>query len=239
MKIISKFRDYYDKEAMYGVDHKYCYVRNTIDPQEIWPEIPLGIRRLSDGWEVIGVCGDIYVNRCGLLDKETYKYDYQRDRWGRPDDRKKMIKLNTDNRRYRRTFLKNEYERILANNHIKSLFESYQVPLFLIRQQYGGLREDENMASNPWTVNENNWRHTAKIILNPNLKDLKMSKRMSPQKMFTKIEFFIANNLQNKTPEHEPFTDNEKRNSKGFDSWSFKRQKDKRKRKQKGLKKAQ
>jgi hypothetical protein len=53
MRIISKFKDYYDGGAMYGIDKERVYVRETkiISVDNI----------KSQYFDVLGFCGDIYI----------------------------------------------------------------------------------------------------------------------------------------------------------------------------------
>ena len=56
MRIISKFKDYYDGGAIYGIDKTHTFIRKT--EEIILSEIPLSI---NEPHEIIGFCGEIYV----------------------------------------------------------------------------------------------------------------------------------------------------------------------------------
>ena len=100
-----------------------------------------------------------------------------------------------------------DFKTHLHNNRdrIYKLFIDYKVPLLLV----GG-----NHCSHYRNLD---------IILNPILKDYGIQKIIGPFTIYQEIKFFLSNDLVEEPMKDFQITDDLKRDSKGFDKWSFRR----------------
>lgn len=232
MRIISKFKDYYDGGAVYGVDTERNFVRET---KEISLPRSKGssndIEHIGGFLEIIGFCGEIYVLINGsskgfgddwyrhpkeyiLYDDEILEYVFIDDRGYGPNfyrfdwESAKKHTLNTEEKKKRlRMFgisLPEKYDILKKSTQLKSLFLEYKTPIFHIKK-YG---------------NEYN------LTLNPRLKDYAFYKIKNTIQAFQEIEMFSSNILVSDTNVDVPVGgDIVVRDSKGFDKWSFRKEK--------------
>ena len=240
MKIISKFKDYYDSASSYGVDESVVYVRKleVLDEGEV--------SYMADAWDygdteiefskfgVLGFCGELYP----LITK----YE-PRDRLGRYDsptpdtvlygrDAVEMrLKDHTDrDRKYEdKTFVEDEgrpwwnsktyqeiYDELVKNERLKQIFAELDTPVFYVRPSGKINRKDQRV----WL----------RVIKNPCLKELGFFRMKSAPVAFSEIQQFISNALAKDTEVEVPVGDNEViGRSKGFDSHSFRKEPTKKK----------
>jgi len=208
MRIISKFHDYYDGGAIYGIDSSTLYLRNK-------EEIELKDRIIyRDDLGIIGFCGKLYpFYYKQITEKEMYiSYD-------RTFIEKKEIETI-----YNYTTSKNEYKIVdryrdkhtwYSGNSIykdiwneqsyKELFLKYKTPIFVIKYE--------------------NRKET--LTINSSLKEYKFFRNFNTTQTFQEIEMFISNDLANDMMKIPDRTNEEIGTSKGFDEYSFRNAKKK------------
>ena len=96
------------------------------------------------------------------------------------------------------------------NKDFSELMHKYSCPSILIEYSYG--MNDGDSRSN--------WQN--KITLNPNLKNIKFMKVISPTEAFQEIYMYLGGVLSNNNDPSENISDEIKRNQKGFNEFSFK-----------------
>jgi len=125
MRIISKFKDYYDGGSSYGIDMERVYVRET-------KEIEIADRFYATRFYVIGFCGELYPfkmknyisdpKKDTIYDDDMFKFKFIKYP---KDDIYKLDKyeIHTDIKRYNE--IKNDKE-------LKSYFMKYKTPVFFV-----------------------------------------------------------------------------------------------------------
>lgn len=213
MIIISKFKDYYDGGATFGVNTSRRYIRET---QEIkYSKFPFN-------FNVIGFCGKIYPfdNIVSVIYNNPKKYtNYDPElHFEEYKDRDRVVDLNTDYRlvkKERKNYFgywwhvvyhgmnkPQLFEAARKHKDLLNLFIQYQVPVFHIRGDI--------------------------LTLNPCLKDYAFYKVMDTTQAFQEIEMFLGNVLVSDTKVIVPVgDDNVIRDSKGFDKWTFRKEPEK------------
>jgi len=200
MKIISKFKDFYDGGAVYGVDTERIYVREkkTLDKPDI----------KYNNFNYLGFCGNIYI-----LKDYSYKIFQNWDKHPKDsilweeDALKFNLSKNIDGKLIREKAWKHwdrglEYYR----NQVKgfNIFLKYKVPIFFI-----GVDVDGDKYEN-------------KLILNPKLSNFYFQQFYGTVETFQKIEQYISNQLVSELQPDTPVGGNEVLGrSKGFDEYSF------------------
>jgi len=212
MKIISKFKDYYDGGASFGVDTERQYVR-------VINEIP--ISNFPYKFDVIGFCGKIYPfnNVTDFMNrnpKEWTNYDPSYEFKLSKDEhncdiytRQKITKSNKESwQRFSRynsnTWMtkKEAFEYVKHDQNLLEIFHVLKVPIFHIG------------------------RYKAYLTLNPCLKDLGFYKIFDTVQAWQEIEMYISNQLVFDRQGDIPVgNDNVIRDSKGFDKWTFRKEK--------------
>lgn len=218
MKIVSKFKDYYDSGQAFGQDPKRVYLRETrIETLKL-------DNYYHRGLHVIGFCGQLYpfINKIECVNKykknrnAKYYTLYDNDMFNISFDNIKdecirvkfdeKIDLSDSGKRYwfSKT-IKQEFETLQDSSQLNDLFVKYKTPIF----HYNALRKEN-------------------IIINPNLKDLAFFKVKDTIQAYQEIEQFISNELANETHIDVPVGNDEViGTSKGFDRYSFRNAKKK------------
>lgn len=226
MKIYSKFTDYYDNATCYQIcgDDQRIFKRKT---KHI--ELPSNLFGLDwhdyindhwydnklfhvDNWAIIGFCGELYpcvVN--GYDTNISYFYSPKAVSKLLTNHAKKLKKKNKQlfDKQFKSEFSQVEktFNKLRQLNHLKDLFTQYEVPIFYTER---GRRNPE-------------------IITNPNLQDLGFTKMFNNYQARQELEMYIST-IQVKEDDPMQITNNEVlRDSKGFNEWSFKNQKNRRK----------
>lgn len=226
MKIISKFKDYYDGCGYSTSAETGLYVRKT-------EEIPM--RYVGNSYWiydrkncshdfvpiVIGFCGTLHY---AVQYKHNVIYSYQE-----LIDVENELQL-TGNGRYFRGFFTVDFKKYWFNGDVESiislngkyfsqmynnvdrniaqLFYTHRTPVFMITP--ARIKQKES--------------HT--LILNPCLKDLNFYKKVDAVTTYQEIEMFLNNQLvKPDAPYIKPIPDAIKAESKGFDKFSFRKDK--------------
>lgn len=216
MLIVSKFRDYYDTAIAFGVDKTIVYERNTekIDEKKNrwrYRHESKGTKKYNYTSDTltIGFCGNIHpVVRIDKQNRNVFSTDYLKHEYFFFYDHGSMMKFIegegvSDSGRWGRWepfTLGIEYFNPTSERHTKmkldKLFIEHKVPVFLLSNE--------------------------KLILNPVLKDYKFAKIKDPFTAFQDIMQYISGVLGVGTPEMVNISNEDMRDKKGFDDWSFK-----------------
>lgn len=203
MRIISDFHDYYDSVQRTGMDKEVVYDRETSEVQ-IKEEYEV-YRRVSSketiSLQYLGFCGDIYkVYIIDRTDKPLLIYfDYY-------DFKEESLALGITNEYdFGRKWWKSSFDKFRDENvrPLQELFHTYQVPIFLVKTSPD--------------------RDKQKIILNPNLKDLKFYTIKDTYTTYQDIFQFVAGVLNARENKMVKISDSDKIAKHGFDKWSFRK----------------
>lgn len=237
MRIISKFKDYYDFASAYGFDPDRTYARKT---QEVTPEKEFkhfGSRYYDGRYQAIGFCGDIYpfVNLF-CINLLTCRYNTEL--------RKEIVIHGEDCVYY-----------CLSNSKdVIPLEQSQEELLKFIRKNKECTKEKKKGKYARYSNYKNYWRPSSSyddiknssilkeiflkykvpifyiydnknIVLNPPLNKLLFQNVMEPHKAFQEIEMFMSNKLYNIEVDKIDRTDLQIRDQKGFNKKSFRKEK--------------
>lgn len=209
MRIISKFRDYYDGVMKSGMDQNIVYVREN---KEIVLDQDYGIKfstkevntKYTVELVLLGYCGKIfkiYVLTEGDVrhvfhDRQDFqdfmlrngfgsKYDFEVNRWW-PGRYSRFADFDT--------------------SKLLELFHKYQTPLFTISNKYYWRSSDET-----------------KVILGPSLKDLNFYELKDTYTAYQDIFQYVSGVLNQPETKMVKITDKDKIHKHGFDNWSFRK----------------
>ena len=211
MRIISKFHDYYDGGAVFGIDKSLVWCR---DRREILlPEVARQKFNHFDG--LVGFCGKIFpYMRSGDCEQITFGDDAKRFEYRRIDLRgwestyERVERTST----YWQKDVNNQYDDLVSSKDLESLFLKYQTPVFVIETAVGFAQL---------------MRRQPLLIVNPTLKDYHFYRLFDTTQAFQEIEMFRSNVLVSETMTVPPRNDEEIGTSKGFDRDSFRNSKKK------------
>ncbi len=202
MKIISKFKDYYDGGAVYGIDEHRKYVRETIKKSIFYKQI-------SDlTTNLLGFCGELFLFTNHYLNKNDPKKfvlwdkDAVTKQWNwYYEDEMKLVNRDL----ILKTIDSNAYIKNLKSNpKYLNYFYKYNTPIWIIDY------------------------FKSELILNPRLENLGFAKFYNTIEAFQKIEQYISNELAQSMQKEVPVGNNEViGRSKGFDEYSFRNAKKK------------
>ena len=222
MRIISQFRDYYDVVQKEGQDQTLIYIR---DKKEVEPRSYPFVNwyNFKSYWQfedlhtkayTIGFCGKVYsaiefsdfkfenVKICFTLE-EANKY---------LDDNLKSKKPKVRQRIYAefKRFFEDAKKQLENSNSFKHLFEDNRSPVFIATID----------GSTKWSV----WKRKPKIVYNASLKELEFFRVVDPYQAFQEINMWMSNQaMPEKVIPEMP--DSIKVFSKGFDKFSFRKDK--------------
>jgi len=214
MLIISKFRDYYDTAIAFGVDKTIVYKRETKiieDTSFNYPEreICVGNERYHYYKRVLGFCGEIYPIIEVITGYNATAYIYNKEDLLQhaidnnipiSDKHKHWSLWEAFSLKDRGLDLDNFFHK---ENHekYKEIFIEYKTPIF-----YKPIRG-------------------SKLIVNPNLKEYGFVKIKDPFTAFQDIMQYISGVLGVGEQNMVEISNEDMRDKKGFDSWSFRKHK--------------
>ena len=217
MRIISKFKDYYDIGLSYGVDPNITYVRKTdvitTDSAESYEE---AVREYSKCWYtptytttnimhiIVGFCGEIYPY---WLVTESSNINFVRT----VDVLKQYIDLQKAPSYY---YVREDCESFLElkkSQSLKSLFTELNVPIFLF---YTKRTQNKRYGY---------WSNTAIAKTNPYLRPMLFQKIKSPYDAFQELSQYVGGVLHAQENTIVDVSDNDMLVKKGFNKWSFKK----------------
>lgn len=205
MRIISKFRDYYDAVMKSGMDREVVYVR---DQKEIVvnKQHELGYqyyRHTDDTIELflLGYCGQIF--KIAVVSSVSYQYRYVFHDF---EEFKGFVLNNKVASEYdfrSRYWWPGKYAKFQDQDvsGLVKLFHEHQVPLFLL------------------SSNEDGKNH--KLTLNPSLKDFDFQTVKDPYTAYQDIFQYVAGVLNQRENNMVKISDKDKIHKHGFDKWSF------------------
>tara|TARA_Y100000034_G_scaffold136985_1_gene218011 strand:+ start:16908 stop:17600 length:693 start_codon:yes stop_codon:yes gene_type:complete len=224
MLIKSKFRDYYDNSASYGIDKTVVYSRDTIKDDKLFHEkfkersyrtekyfYPKSESRYrmyrsdynTDNYTVntflIAFCGKYYPGYKFVKTNEEHIF------YSKEEVIDFYNKNNMEIEKDRRGFFSGVnslvyMEKFFDRNtwkYLDELFQEFKVPVFALEGKT--------------------------IINNPVLKDYKFGKVKKSPEAFQDIFMYISGVLGTNENEMINISDEDKRDKKGFDKWSFKK----------------
>lgn len=227
MKIISKFKDYYDSAIGQGIDPNLIYLR---EKKEIKvknnPDDP-AVGEISSSWfhrstlidssyysfhaYLLGFCGKIYpmiyVKKVGEDKGECfYKFETFKDSvYGKSIDGDKKM------RRWMRSQMNGISTQVSTSNiedffnqntsRLTSVFAEYNTPVFL----YG------------------RWNQHKEIRTNPTLKNFEFYKVQDPFSCFQELSMFVGGVLKSPEKPMVELTDKDRIAKHGFDKHSFRK----------------
>ena len=243
MKIISNFKDYYDIGLKYGIDPEVIFKRtnqeykivdslkyNKLDATQIDLKlikdffIPLvDYKSMLINPFYIGFCGKLYLGFSYTI--KTF-YEQKEIFFYSKEDYCNMMTNNdlTYNKDKENFYSKFDQQFdffnriIITNTNIDEIFNKYSVreighdlfrkfnsPIFLLKHYY--------------------YKHEMKIIVNPILRMYKFMKKIDPMNAFQEINMYISCILGKEEKEIVTIPDNIQLYKKGFDKYSFKKEK--------------
>jgi len=219
MRIISKFKDYYDSCMRYGMDEKFVYVRRReeiiinkkgytstplLNVRGVGIHLPNSVRHPFYGAYSgrIGVCGKTYPYlrfRVNLANNE-YFYDYE-------SFERYYAHLRQDNR------FEKDYEKYFKS--VKAFFKESSV------EENDSVFLDYNAP----IVAREEIRDEAVVIKNPSLEGYQFYKVMDSFTVYQEIGMYLRNQLCDKQEADMPVGDDVViAESKGYDKWSFRKE---------------
>jgi len=251
MRIISKFRDYYDIGLSYGLDPKLVYVRDTrevkredfdfseiIDAYGNLCSFSYQDRRVQRG--AVAFCGKVYPFYC-ISDFHTYNrntntvfgqyfFSYQAF--------ENFVKASKDfdepdRVRYRNKWIKRETIRKrleLLTKATDDMFFGRYPSKAEFDEKFVGKRISDNIfiqTGVPIILIYSDAGNP--VIFNPRLRELGFASVIDPVTAFQELAMYIGNNLAKQVDPSEDFSDDMKRDIAGFDKWSFRKKSKKKK----------
>jgi hypothetical protein len=207
MRIISKFRDYYDSVQRQGMDKDVVYVRETKDislniKYEFSYSYRSSFRYRPEGY-LLGYCGKIYhVFEIQDDDKKTSEFFYDYEEFKARGFELGIFKPSD----FKYRWWRNSFDIFYDQNTRSALefFHKYQVPLFLIS------RSDERSVK-------------SFLKLNPSLKKLDFQTVKDPYTAYQDIFQFVSGVLNSRENDTVEISDKDKIQKHGFDKWSFRK----------------
>jgi len=225
MRIVSKFRDYYDTASAYGIDKECVYVRKT-------ENAPYKKYCLKEHWKFCNTRDDFYeypnfsfvVGFAGEIITGIYIHKRKRYTIGEEEinifySSQEVIDYmqgeGFDTSGKRSYWFRNEHNYSITNHKelkaffevdhssLNHLFRDHHCPVWMIKPVHDGQ-----------TINT--------LVLNPNLRSLGFARVKDPVTAFQEIHQYLSGVLGNKENEMVKIDDKYKAAARGFDKWSFK-----------------
>lgn len=230
MKIISKFKDYYDSVSHQYLDREILYIRDSATLNFERSQIPrvdrfrVNNKVSQEEWilsfEVIGFCGELYPV---ILATSTNKGRETRSKcfgFYSIDDLGKFLEANnitiSEKRKYRlytsRDFgysqtledIKRFFQASAEFESLKDLFQKHNTPAFVYRRN--------DIGSNGFVT-----------VINPMLKNYSFSKMKDPFTAHQDLYQFVGGYLNQPEKTTVELSDKMRAEKHGFDKWSFRK----------------
>lgn len=249
MKLITKFRDYYDNMFKKYEDKLYKFVRETSNFNYIPYIRGKRIEMIYDdlryelSFGVVGFCGKIYPYIQCEHQPSHYSFDYTENKnpivvneyyYSYNDIIKDFVGIDNGAVKLTRTFFEN-----ITINDIKTwfnsgtlYFKSNHIVDVLNDQKLKNIFINKSVAyftfncEKSRTYDETNAKNATIITLYPILSDLQFYKVFDIYTTFQMIQNFLLNQLIKPDTINIKITDEMKAQSKGFNKWSFRKMKD-------------
>ncbi len=219
MKIISKFKDYYDNVSYYGVDESLLFLRNQRQedlPLNFYEKIETIPSYFSNNYReatyvssnIIGYCGKFYLNyQLSFWEKKYVFNTYSLEEIYSILKKKKCDEILKDwNPKY-------TWGRHMCHSSLTKAFQ-------LVDQ----LKYDDLFFKfkSPLLLFKTPCREKTKLIINPNLKELGFVKIKNPPAAYQEISSYISGVLGAGKPSLIEISDKDQLYKKGFNDRSFK-----------------
>ena len=228
MRIISKFRDYYDSIQAHGIDQTVMYIRKeepviiTKNSNKTLVSLTNGIMRQGIGshWVnrvypfidyLILFCGKLYPGISVVIqEKGSTHFSYAEKivyLWSRNVDthsilKKAEIPANRINNYGFSIVSYFDFFRQYTSKDLLSIHAEYDSPILLLkREKYNGIS----------------------CSLNPNLSAVKFERCLDPFTAFQELAMFISGVMGGKSPKTVEISDKVRAEKHGFDKWSFRK----------------
>jgi len=233
MRIISKFRDYYDSVQGVAYDENLTYIRKTTSIKD--PEI----NKFFSDYEKMFLMRVKYSKVCfiGFCEKIIPVILLNSSEGFVSKDRKKVLQTlkHTEVEGY---YVFYEINEALIKEICSSMFfweenvKTFKSKLDQVVKDLESLKLFEKYQSPIFTITPDGHQREHTISLSPCLKDMSFQNIVDPYTALQELAMWIANKAVNEWPPQ--ITDNiVMRDSKGFDKWSFKKKPQKRFKKRK------
>jgi hypothetical protein len=218
VKIVSRFKDYYDGAMGYGIDKSLVYVRHTETKcEEIkrFHEIDDCSRSNHDSerrFIIIGFCGKLIpmIKTVTNIKERIYPHKkIKKIKFFQGNNCLNMY-LNSKERQssWSRERLENSFNSVMKQG-LERLFVEHNVPIFAIEYCH----EDQQYCKYDESI----------ITLNPELTDYKFENIYQPYEAFQEIAMYMGGVLPKKDSSMVEVSEACKVQMKGFDSWSFRK----------------
>jgi hypothetical protein len=213
MRVISKFKDYYDGVMKTGMDREVVYVREN---KEIELEESYGVdfstqnspRYSNIELVILGYCGKIYkiytVTTSLNTEKEKHVFhDFE-------SFRKFMMRYQIASKWdfEKRRYYPSDYQKFeaLDGSRLIELFHKYQTPLFIVSH-----------------IHRYRTKSKTTLTLGPCLKDLEFYQIKDTYAAYQDIFQYVAGTLNRPENKMVEISDEDKVSKHGFDKWSFRK----------------
>lgn len=200
MRIFSKFKDYYDIGCAYH-DPSIIYLREKKEIKIVEYDCDYNVE-----FAIIGFCGELY--KCGLIKSYDKLYNETIDGFYDQEKFDKFLE-NIENVHKYNNYGYEKYPMMFENpirekDKFLRYFEKYNCPIFAV--------------------------HYSKIVINPCLKDYMFFKQFDPYTAYNRIERYLDSVLINKPKPIPKMSDEDMAEIKGFNKYSFRKDKSEKKR---------
>jgi len=228
MRIISKYKDYYDGVGAGDLDPIPVYERHEKKIELIQPfpndwrhskYLIVNRNNKVDGYKsklverslytyVIGYCGELYpilkvVQDEGSISKYWYEYDVSTIL--------DYVKTNRWQGIHRYKEILNEWLELIKTLKLQDIFKEHNVPVFI----FDGFEIDTRKGTQP----------VLHVTLNPRLRKYEFYKIKDAYTTYQDIRMYVGNDLARDTEVNVPTGDDKTlAESKGYDKWSFRKE---------------
>lgn len=240
MRIISKYHDYYDSVRQYGIDPKLVYTREEVTISASYNKLPTRLRKMIDDQPsyladavlrqirnkfhndqsiypaIVCFCNKVYpMFRTSISNEYCHSIEEVIAVVKKSDHPNKKSILEKITKRpdcHREAW---QYDKAYMNTS--------SWPLYLNRHKWE--LEDEVFVELgvPYFALEENYSKGIVLTLNPRLLTYGFQRLVDPYTAYQQVSMFVGNNLVKQMDPNINITNNDRRDSAGFDKWSFRK----------------
>jgi hypothetical protein len=212
MRIISKFRDFYDGVMKTGMDREVVYVRETVEvPLKESFGIDFSTKYEGSYYKIetfyFGYCGEI--RRVMVVSTWYPDCEKTRDVFFQYEEFKEFMLNNNIGSKYdfgERRWWPSKYQKFmdLDTSKMKELFHTHQTPLFFLNHVHSYRSPDKTI-----------------LTMGPSLQGINFQKIKDAYTTYQDIFQFVAGTLNKPESKMVKISDKDKIAKHGFDKWSF------------------
>lgn len=243
MRIISKFKDYYDTAVGYDSDKSLVYNRITEERcreyqvshkqfiespltkddelvlEQVYKVVEKSCDFVARNYDSFAFCGKLYVGYIiygtFVIDPDSYLRVLEREKKA-AEALDKVLKI------------KKEISFFIEHRKSKKLKQWYSVRNNVSRIEWGS-------GAGVYDIPDDIFRHFRSpvifksregVTINPHLRPYSFASIVDPYAAYQEISMFLGNNLADQRDPEVDITDEVRAESKGFDSWSFRKHKE-------------